>query len=81
MHKRLDKHISIHCTDPVCYCGWSYTHTYAHMHTDALDYGQHKKAMQIADKILKKQKDLKCAKVKPCPLYAGRVFPVGEVRP
>ena len=47
------------------------------MHIDALDYGQHKKAMQIADKILKKQKDLKCAKVKPCPLYAERVFPSG----
>lgn len=30
---------------------------------DALDYGQHKKALQIADKILKKQKDLKCARV------------------
>jgi len=31
--------------------------------TDALDYGQNKKALQLADKVLKKQSDLSCAKV------------------
>lgn len=30
---------------------------------DAVDNGQNKKAVQIADKILKKQGDLQCAKV------------------
>ena len=32
-------------------------------HTDAIDNGQNKKAIQIADKIIKKQVDLHCAKV------------------
>ena len=33
---------------------------------DAVDNGQNKKAVQIADKILKKQGDLQCAKVGVC---------------
>ena len=33
-------------------------------HTDAIDNGQNKKAIQIADKIIKKQVDLHCAKVR-----------------
>ena len=30
---------------------------------DAVDNGQNKKAVQLADKILKKQDDLQCARV------------------
>jgi hypothetical protein len=33
------------------------------MFSDAVDNGHNKKAVQIADKILKKQGDLHCAKV------------------
>ena len=32
-------------------------------HADAIDNGQFKKAVQLADKIMKKQNDLVCAKV------------------
>lgn len=31
---------------------------------DAVDNGQNKKAVQLADKILKKKKDLQCARVR-----------------
>ena len=30
-----------------------------------MDNGQHKKAIQLADKMLKKQEELQCARVKP----------------
>ena len=33
------------------------------LYADAVDNGQNKKAVQIADKILKKQGELHCAKV------------------
>ena len=32
--------------------------------TDAVDNGQNKKAVQLADKILKKQDELQCARVR-----------------
>ena len=43
---------------------------------DAVDNGQNKKAIQIADKILKKQVDLQCAKVgvHVCDCEAGVCF-------
>ena len=44
----------------VCVCIYVYTRT-----ADAVDNGHNKKAIQIADKILKKQGDLHCAKVVP----------------
>ena len=41
--------------------------------SDAVDNGHNKKAVQIADKILKKQGDLHCAKV-------GREMVVGRLK-
>ena len=37
---------------------------YVYIFADAVDNGHNKKAIQIADKVLKKQTDLHCAKVK-----------------